>query len=106
MELSKQEMELFLPFSVVRSKNFFNKSSPIWSNDFKMVFRNRKWKYLYRKWNYFSPFQSSDQKTSLTKVFPFGPTISKRFSETGNGIIQTGNGIISPLSSHRIKTFL
>jgi hypothetical protein len=52
-----------------------------------MVFRNRKWNYLNRKWNYFSPFQSSDQKTSLTKVSPFGLRISKWFSETGNGII-------------------
>jgi hypothetical protein len=38
-----------------------------------MVFKNRKWKYLDRKWNYFSQFQSSDQKTSLTHVSPFGP---------------------------------
>jgi hypothetical protein len=87
MELSKQEMELFLPFPVIGSKNFLNKSIPIWSNDSNMVFRNRKWNYLNRKWNYFSPFQSSDQKTSLTKVFSFGPTIPKWFSETGNGII-------------------
>ena len=45
MELSKQEMELYLPFPVIGSK------------------------------------------TSLSKVFPFGPTIPKWFSETGNGII-------------------
>jgi hypothetical protein len=87
MELSKQEMELFRPFSVVGSKNLFYKSIPIWSNDFKMVFRNRKWHYLNRKWNYFSPFQSLDQKTSLTKVFPISATIPKWVSETGNGII-------------------
>jgi hypothetical protein len=87
MELSKQEMELFLPFLVIGSKDLFNKSIPIWSNKSKMVFRNRKWNYLNRKWNYFSPFQSSDQKTSLTKVSTFGPTNSKWFSETGNGII-------------------
>ena len=72
-------MELFLPFPVIRSKNFFNKSIPIWSNDSQMVFRNRKWNYLNRKWNYFSPFQSSDQKTSLTNVSPFGPTSPKWF---------------------------
>jgi hypothetical protein len=87
MELSKQEMELFLPFPVIGSQNFFNKSIPIWSNDSKMGFRNRIWIFLNRKWNYFSPFQSSDQKTSLTKVFPFSPTIPKWVSETGNGII-------------------
>jgi hypothetical protein len=87
MELSKQEMELFSPFPVIDSTNFFNKSITILSNDSNLVFRNRKWKYLNRKWNYFSPFQSSDQKTFLTKVSPFGQTIPKRFSETGNGII-------------------
>ena len=96
-------MELFLPLPVIESKNFFHKRFLIKSNDFKIVFRNRKWYYLNRKWNYFSPFQSSDQKTSLTKVSPFGPMIPKWFSETGNGIIWTGNGIISPLSSHWIK---
>jgi hypothetical protein len=80
-------MELFLPFPVIASKNFFNKSIPIWSNDSKMVVRNRKWNLLNRKWNYFSPFQSSDQKTSLTEVSSFGPTIPKWFLETGNGIV-------------------
>ena len=54
----------------------------------------------------FSPFQSSDQKTSLTKDSSFGPTISKWFSETGNGIIETGNGIIFPLSSYHFKKLL
>jgi hypothetical protein len=87
MELSKQEMELVLPFPVIGSKSFFNKCIPIWSNDSNMVSRNRKWNYLNRKWNYFSPFQSWDQKTSLTKVSPFGPMIQIWFSETGNGII-------------------
>jgi hypothetical protein len=82
MELSEQEMELCLPFPVIGSKNFFNKSIPICSNNSKMVFRNRKWNYLNRKWKYFSPFQSFDQKTSLTKVYPFGPTMLKYFSET------------------------
>ena len=94
MELSKQEMELFLPFSVIGSKNLFNKSILSWSKSSKMDFRNRKWNYLNRKWNHFTPFQSSDQKTSLTKVFPLSPRIPKLISETGNGIIETGNGII------------
>jgi hypothetical protein len=87
MELSKQEMELFLHFPVIRSKIFFDKSISIWSKDSKLVFRKRKWNYLNRKWNYFSHFQSSDQKTSLTKVSPFGLRIPKWFSETGNEII-------------------
>jgi hypothetical protein len=87
MEISRQEMELFLPLPVIWSKKNLNKRFPIWSDDFKMVFRNRKWNYLDRKWNCFSNFQSSDQKTSLTNVSPFGLTISKWFSETGNAII-------------------
>ena len=40
-----------------------------------------------RKWNYFSHFRSSDQKTSLTKVSTLGLKVSKQFSETGNGNI-------------------
>jgi hypothetical protein len=64
MVLSKQEIELFLPVPVIRSKNFFNKSIPICFNDSKMVYG------------------------------------------TGNGIILTGNGIISPLSSHQIKKII
>jgi hypothetical protein len=36
MELFKQEMELFIPFPVMGSKNFFNKNIPIWSNDFEI----------------------------------------------------------------------
>ena len=56
MELSKQEMELFFPFPVIESKNFFDKIISDWSKDYKMDFRNRKWNYLNRKWNYFSPF--------------------------------------------------
>jgi hypothetical protein len=51
-----------------------------------------------RKWNYFSNFWTSDQKTSLTKVVLKGHTTLKIISETGNGIIETGNGIISPTS--------
>jgi hypothetical protein len=39
MELSKQEIELFLPFPIIGSKNFFNKNIPICFNDSKMVFR-------------------------------------------------------------------
>ena len=56
MELSKQEMELFVPFSVIVSKILFNKRFLIWSNYSKMVFRNRTLNYLNRKWNCFSPF--------------------------------------------------
>jgi hypothetical protein len=75
MELSKKDMELILPFLVIRSKNFFKKSIPIWSNDSKMAGGNRKWNDLNRKWNYFSPFQSSDQKLLLRNY----PHLLQRF---------------------------
>ena len=106
MDFLKQETELFHPFPVIRSKNFSNKRIFIRSKDSKIDFRNRKWNYPNRKRNYFTPFQSLNQKTSLTKVFPLGPRILKLISETGNGIIQTGNGIISPFSGHWIKKLL
>ena len=85
--ISKQEMELFFPFPVIRSKNFFNKSISNGFKDSKMDFRNRKWNCLNRKWNHFSSFQSSDQKTSFTQVSPIGLRILKWISETGNEII-------------------
>ena len=84
MELSKEEKELFLPFLVIRSKNFLYKNLPIWSIASKLVFRNRKWNYVNRKWNYFSPFRLSDQNTSFTNVIPFGSLILKWLLETGN----------------------
>jgi hypothetical protein len=74
MELSEQEMESFLPFSVIGSKKFFHKSIHILSNDSKMGFRNRKLKY-------FSPFQSSYKNTYFTEVSLFGQTIPNWFSD-------------------------
>ena len=38
-------------------------------------------------------FQASDQKTPFTKSSTFEPRGSKLIFQTGNGIIQTGNGI-------------
>ena len=64
-------MELFFPFSVIRSKNFLYKSFPIWSTASKLVFKKRNWNYLNRKWNYISPFQLSDQNVSFAKITPF-----------------------------------
>ena len=69
MELSKQEMELFLLFPDLQSKNFFYKMFLNFINEFKAGFKNRKWNHPNRKWNYFSYFLTSDQKTSLTKYF-------------------------------------
>ena len=39
-------------------------------------------------------FLTSEQKTHSPKYFAFLPWIPKPVFETGNGIIQTGNGII------------
>ena len=106
MELSKQEMELFLPLPGLWSKNFFYKMSLIFSKGLKIDFQNRKWNCPNRKWNHFSHFQASDQKTSFTKCVLFVPRGSKLIFKTGNGIVQTGNGIISPTSRPPIKKLL
>ena len=73
------------------------------TNKFKTGFENRKWNYPNRKWNYFSYFLCSIQKTSFTKCFWLLPTSPKLVLKTGNRIIQTGNGIISPISWPLIK---
>ena len=83
MELSKQEMELFLPLPGLWSKNFFYKMFLICSKGFKINFQNRKWNYPNRKWNYFSTFQASDQKVSFTKCFSFDPRDSKLIFKIG-----------------------
>ena len=106
IELSKQEMELFLPLPGLWSKNFFYKIFLICSKGFKIDFQNRKWNYPNRKWNYFSHLQASDQKTYFTTCFSFLPRDSKLILKTGNGIMQTGNRIISPTSRPLIKELL
>ena len=93
------KMELFIPLPALWSKNFLYKMFHIFTKEFVIDFQNR-------KWNYFSHFQSSDQKTSLTKMFSFSPRSSKLIFKTGNEIIKTGNGIISPTSRLLIKKLL
>ena len=95
MELSKQEMELFLLFPDFRLKNFFYKIFLNFINEFQTGFENRKQNYPNRKWNYFSYFLTSNQKTYFTKSFQLLKTNPKLVLKTGNRIIQTGNGIIS-----------
>ena len=73
---------------------------------FKINFQNRKQNYLNRKWNYFSHFHASDQKTYFVRCFSFDPRGSKLIFKTENGIIQTGNGIISPPSRPLIKKLI
>ena len=56
------------------------------------------------EWNSVWSFQTSDQKTSSTKCFPFDLKIPKTengFIPTGNRIKQTGNGIIFLISKLR-----
>ena len=73
MELSKQEMELFIPFPGLWSKNFFYNIFSILTKEFKIVFQNRKWNFPNRKLNYFSHFQASDQTKSFTTYSPYLP---------------------------------
>ena len=55
------------------------------------------------KWNYFSYYLTSDQKTCFTKCFLLLQMSSKLVLKTGKGIIQTGNGINSPTSWAPLK---
>ena len=78
----------------------------ICSKGFEIDFGNMKGNYPNRKWNYFYHFQASDQKTCSIKCFSIDPRSSKSVFKTGNEIIQTGNGIISPTSKLLIKKLL
>ena len=64
MELSKQEMELFLLLPELQSKNLFYKMFLTYTSESKTGFENRKWNYPNRKRIYFSYFVTSDQKVS------------------------------------------
>ena len=92
MELFKQEMELFIPFPGIWSKNFFYNIFYILIKEFKIEFQNR-------KWNYFSYIQAFSKTTSFTKCFSFKPRSSKL-------IFKTGNGIIFPIYRPLIKKLL
>ena len=78
MELTKQEMELFLLLPEIQSKNVFYKMFLTYTSESKTDFENRNWNYFdnaakigfkNRKENYFFYFLSSNQKTSLSKCF-------------------------------------
>ena len=85
MELFKQEMELFPPLPDFWSKNLFYKMSLIFTSEFIIDFQNRKWNQPNRKWNYFSHFRASDQKTSFTQCFTFFPRSLRLIFKTGKG---------------------
>ena len=105
MELSKEEMESFLPFAVIGSKNFFNKRFLVQSNDSKMVFINRKWNYLNRKWNYLSPFQLLYPKSSLTKDSSF-QLFQNGFQKQDNELSKQATESFSHVRSLDQKTHL
>ena len=69
MELSKQEIKLFLLFPDLCSKNFFYKKLPTFTMESKTGVEKRKWNYPNRKWNYISYFLTTDQTTSFKKCF-------------------------------------
>ena len=68
MELSNQEMELFLLFPDLGSKNFLNKIFTIFTKESKSSFTNKKWNHPNRKWNYFS-FPDLGSKNFFNKIF-------------------------------------
>ena len=103
MESSKQENGVISPTSRPQMKKFFYNILFICSKVFKSDFQNRKWNYPNRKWNYFSHLI---KKKFFTKCCSFVPRGSKLISTTGNGMIQTGNGIISPISGPLMKKLL
>ena len=103
MELSKHEMELFLLFPDLQLKNFFHKMFLNFMKEFKAGFGiissiEFKTGFENRKWNYFSYFLTSNQKKFFYKMFLNIIKILKLVLKIGNGIIQTGNGIISLIS--------
>ena len=65
---------IICPTSKQLIKPFLSKCLDNWPEDSKTIFRNR-------QWNYFSHFQTTDQKTSLSKVCIFGLKISKQEME-------------------------
>ena len=99
MELSKEEMELFLLFPDIQSENLFYKRFVITSKDSKNGLKNRKCNYPNRKWNYFSYSLTSNQKTYFTIDLSLLPRILKM-------VLKTWNGIISPISWPLIKKLL
>ena len=69
MELSKQEMELFILLSDPQLNKLFYKKFLTFKNEPKTGFENRKWKYPNRKWNYFSYFLTINQNSYFIKCF-------------------------------------
>ena len=85
MELSKQEMELFLLFPDLESKNFFYKNFLDFTIGFKAVFLNSKWNYQNRKPYFFLLFPALRLKNFFYKMFL--TLVLKK----GNGIFRNWN---------------
>ena len=76
MELSKQEMELFLPFPVFGSKNFLPR-----------VLQKQEMLLSKQEMELFLPIPVIGSKNFFNKSIPIWSNNSKWFSETGNEII-------------------
>ena len=62
MEVSKQEMESFLPLPGLGSKTFYYKIFHIFSKENDIDLINRKWNYPNKKCNHQTHFQAFNQK--------------------------------------------
>jgi hypothetical protein len=86
-------MELFLVLPVIISKNFFNKSLSIWSDDSKIVLETGNGiiytgnGIIYTGYRIITFTSRRLIKKLEQKIPPLGLTIQKWFSTTGNGII-------------------
>ena len=86
------EINLVSPIFRPWIEKLFNKIFTIFTKESKSSFTNR-------KWNYFSYFQTLDQKTSLTKHVLF-------LLRNLNPVLQTRNGIIYLIYIPQIKASL
>ena len=106
MDLSKQEMELFLLFHDLWSKNFFHKMFLNFINKFKAAFKNRNRNYPNKKWNYFSYFLTTDQTTYFTKCCHTRAQLGTQLCLSLASLLQVGprSGYIS-LQNHPAAIF-
>ena len=105
MELSKQEIELFLLLPDLWWKNLFYKMFLIFTNEFKINFLNRKWNYPNRKLNYFSYFQTSNQKLLFPNVSHLIKRVQNQFSKQEMDLFKQEMGLFLPLAGLWSKTF-
>ena len=94
MELSKQEMELFLILPDLQSKNFFYKKFLTFTMESKTGDEKRKWNYPNSKWNYFFYFLTSNKKLHCLKdITPIFQEYLKSVSGMFQGIFKEFEGV-------------